>query len=404
MGIAVLFIAAGPHNILSRIFLCNKISIFIGKISYPLYLCHWPLLSFAYILNGKLGISGYQRLTLVAVAFIAASSIYFMIERPVRFKHVLGKYTVATLIFGSLACVVLGLVITYGDNLPFRSRIESMTQITKQFVRPPYSNDICWKYTQLSKKDAGYCLYKDMGAEETVAILGDSHAHAAYTGLVDLSEKMKQEGKPFNVLCIGRSADKLVKGEGENIFMNNAKPLLDFLEQKPEIKKVLLITRGMPWLSSFSTDGKVTYRSGKTTEEGERRFVDEISSVIQRLQAKGKEVAVQQDIPPLPVFIKDGFKRIFRWNGLDHSWNREKLSVKKSALLEWEEPYTRALNAISSRTGAEILYSNDVFCPDETCLFLTEDGLPLYADKDHVSLAGSKLQAEKLFQPWLLKH
>lgn len=402
--IAVLFIAAGPHNILSKIFLCNKISIFIGKISYPLYLCHWPLLSFAYIISGKLGSSRSLRLTLVAIAFIAASSIYFMIERPVRFKHVLGKYTVPTLIFGLLACVTLGLVITYVNDLPFRSRIESITKITKQFVRSPYSNDICWKYTKLNKKDTSYCLYKDMGAEETIAIFGDSHAHAAFAGLADLSEKMEQEGKAFNVLCIGRSADKLVNGTGENIFLNNVKPLLDFLEQKPEIKKVFLITRGMPWLSSFSTDGKVRYKSGKITETGERRFTDEISSVIGRLQAMGKEVAVQQDVPALPVSIRDAFKRTYRWDGLDYSWNREKLSMKKSDLLESEKPYARALNAISSRTGAEILYSNDVFCPDEMCLFLTKDGLPLYADRDHVSLEGSKIQAEKIFLPWILKH
>lgn len=404
VGIALLFIAAGPDNLISKIFLCNPLSVFIGKISYPLYLCHWPLLSFAYIINGQLGESTVSlRGILVAISFLIAATIYYFIERPVRFDHILGKYTVPVLLLGLITSVALGLILVYGKSLPFRSRVESIPHITNQFRRPPFSNEICWKYTGLKKKDADFCLYKDMGADETIAIIGDSHAHAAYYGLVDLSEKMKKEGKAFNILCIARHAHNLVKGNGKNIFMNNARPLLDVLVQKPEIKKVLLITRGMPWIASFSRGDKVSYIYGKTTKEGVGRFVDEMTGFIGTLKAAGKDVAVQQDIPQLPVAIKEAFVRTLGLKGLDYSWDKEKLILKKRALLEWEKPYTQALEAISARTGAEILYSDDAFCPDEFCLFLTPDGMPLYSDNNHVSVEGSKYQADRIFRPWLEK-
>jgi peptidoglycan/LPS O-acetylase OafA/YrhL len=41
---ALLLIAAGPQAWFNRIFLMNRLAIFLGMISYPLYLWHWPIL------------------------------------------------------------------------------------------------------------------------------------------------------------------------------------------------------------------------------------------------------------------------------------------------------------------------------------------------------------------------
>ena len=46
---AVLIITAGPHAWVNRVILGNRILVWIGLISYPLYLWHWPLFSFGKI-------------------------------------------------------------------------------------------------------------------------------------------------------------------------------------------------------------------------------------------------------------------------------------------------------------------------------------------------------------------
>ncbi|MBO7411118.1 MAG: acyltransferase, partial [Ottowia sp.] len=45
-------IAAGQRAWLNRVVLGNRVAVFFGLISFPLYLWHWPLLVFAYIVDG----------------------------------------------------------------------------------------------------------------------------------------------------------------------------------------------------------------------------------------------------------------------------------------------------------------------------------------------------------------
>ena len=46
-------IAAGSRAWLNRFVLSNRFLVWIGLISFPLYLWHWPLLSFARIMQNE---------------------------------------------------------------------------------------------------------------------------------------------------------------------------------------------------------------------------------------------------------------------------------------------------------------------------------------------------------------
>ena len=51
---ATLLIAAGPQALCNRLLLSNRVAVWFGLISYPLYLWHWPLLAFARIVESGL--------------------------------------------------------------------------------------------------------------------------------------------------------------------------------------------------------------------------------------------------------------------------------------------------------------------------------------------------------------
>jgi hypothetical protein len=77
-------LVAGPRAVLNRSFLSWPPIVWIGLISYPLYLWHWPLLSFAKIITGGIP-DGTIRLALVAASVLLAWVTYRLIEWPVRF-------------------------------------------------------------------------------------------------------------------------------------------------------------------------------------------------------------------------------------------------------------------------------------------------------------------------------
>lgn len=66
LGVALL-VVAGPFGFVNRYLLANRLMVGIGLISYPLYLWHWPLLSFARILENQTP-TGLTRLSLVLLS------------------------------------------------------------------------------------------------------------------------------------------------------------------------------------------------------------------------------------------------------------------------------------------------------------------------------------------------
>lgn len=63
------------------------------------------------------------------------------------------------------------------------------------------------------------------------------------------------------------------------------------------------------------------------------------------------------------------------------------------------------LDKLAKISGVTVLRGTlDAFCPGETCLMFTEDGLPLYFDDDHLSQAGSDKVAREIIAPYLARN
>lgn len=84
---AVLIILAGPEAWINRNILSNKVAVWFGLISFPLYLWHWPLLSFLRIVEGE-DVGRGLRVAVIALSVVLAWLTYKLIDGPVRS----GKY------------------------------------------------------------------------------------------------------------------------------------------------------------------------------------------------------------------------------------------------------------------------------------------------------------------------
>ncbi len=183
----VLSIGAGGTAIVNRTLLNNRILVAVGLISYPLYLWHWPLLSFAQIIEGDFP-SRLDRIELVTLAFILATLTYFLIEKPLRFGgH--KQLKIAALVFGMTGVGAMGYWSFINDGLPSRPMIRSMAAVNAEFEGPlwPFAkNEICQRrYPFPEAHDYGWWFCSaSKDAPPTVLLLGNSFANHLYPGIV----------------------------------------------------------------------------------------------------------------------------------------------------------------------------------------------------------------------------
>jgi peptidoglycan/LPS O-acetylase OafA/YrhL len=112
---AALLIAAGPEATVNKFALSNRAMVLIGLISYPLYLWHWPLLSFTEYAFDDLP-RAWQRLLVVFSAIPLAWLTYRYFEHPIRYmKSDSGRARAAVaLLLAMGALVALGVWAAYG--------------------------------------------------------------------------------------------------------------------------------------------------------------------------------------------------------------------------------------------------------------------------------------------------
>ena len=82
---SILIMAAGASAWSNRIFMMNPVAVWFGLISYPLYLWHWPILSFLQIVES--GETPHRNARIIAVVlsvFLAWITVKF-VENPLRF-------------------------------------------------------------------------------------------------------------------------------------------------------------------------------------------------------------------------------------------------------------------------------------------------------------------------------
>jgi hypothetical protein len=180
---AALFIAAGPRAWLNRTLFSWRPVVYVGLISYPLYLWHWPPLSMLRLLEADHGMSGrLLRVGAIVFAFAAAMLTYHLVELPVRRYRNLPRLGVR-LAGGLVVAAVAGVALAASGGLPQRTALEYNpfawgasqrldTRCSEQYGQPEE-----WRKNS-------FCLRNDYSREPSIVILGDSHANMLVPGVL----------------------------------------------------------------------------------------------------------------------------------------------------------------------------------------------------------------------------
>ncbi|WP_374546615.1 acyltransferase family protein [Rhodoblastus sp.] len=196
VGCALVIGAPGAQ--ISNILLGNRIAQFFGRISYPLYLWHWPLLSFAHVNVGEL-LPPWLMALLLGFSVLFAWLTWRFIERPVAKGYSRRPLVVAGILLATTALAGgLGSLTRQQNGFPKRSPPEVLAIVDYVGVAAKVlvANHVCSDSEiarmgsldeQKSKAHAFYersgCLKIDNPERPIVALLGDSHAMHLIPGL-----------------------------------------------------------------------------------------------------------------------------------------------------------------------------------------------------------------------------
>ena len=190
VGGTFLLLVAGQGAWVNRAILSQPIAVFIGLISYPLYLWHWPLLSFADIFVGGIPPTPLRLALLVASVGLAWLT-YYVIERPIRFGP-RRRAAVPGLALALSALCAVGVVVYASGGLidrPINRNgagriVDYYERMRKTALAGPYHYECDFMDTRSEHtRDAIDPSCTAPGREHTVLLWGDSFAQALSLGL-----------------------------------------------------------------------------------------------------------------------------------------------------------------------------------------------------------------------------
>jgi SGNH domain (fused to AT3 domains)/Acyltransferase family len=282
---AASLILAGARTVPNRKLLSHPVLVWVGLISYPLYLWHWPLLSFARIMESGMP-SVSLRVILLIVSVLLAWLTYRFIERPTRFNS-RTKPVVLILCTVMLVLAVTGEIIRKMSGIETR-KMSMLNGDPASLVLGADRNKLQHEcgLAEVQKSLFQYCL--SSGSTPQFALLGDSKAEALLYGLV------RESKLDMHWSMIGSVSPLFISDNISEQQLSKNKIGFQTVQESQSIQVVI-------WVFSvhgiFSLDAETGFIVEKQLPE-ER--VTAYSSAIQRLERAGKRVIFVLDNPTFP--------------------------------------------------------------------------------------------------------
>ena len=380
-----LLIVSGPDSWVSRKVLSIRVLVWFGLISFPLYLWHWPLLTFVRILSDH---SRVLIITSVITSVLFAWLSYRFIERPIRYGKNQTAKTVVLLVMMVLVAVC-GFITYKATGFEFRIDDGQQGRLSKK-----YRNQVEWpetyNHTEACMAKYGgdqYCLIDDISKPPTAALIGDSHANHFYPGL----QRYIQE-KGGNLILLGAGAcppffeiDRVTKPPAPNFnCYNRTASLYQYVLNDANIKMVFIaFHHNLTFGNDFIFEDKLhQLKLGNNYQV----TVDALTRTIQMLEKNGKKVVLIYDMPDLTADVKEcTFER-------PHLSQRKKCNLNQLSMVKDFEVYDKMIAAVQKNTKVQIFdtrpYINGTFPVDS-------QGNLNYRDSTHLSYRGSLYFSDK---------
>jgi peptidoglycan/LPS O-acetylase OafA/YrhL len=377
--------------------LSNSWVTFIGRISYSLYLWHWPIIVLFRWTVGIDSIDDY--ITVLLLTFLLATGSYYFIELPFRYSPIFRTLPETCIVLAGLALVAVSYFAGYTI---FKNKWQWSLSVTKDRALW-YPGSSQWK---TNKSDCplhinnimvqGNILHKispkcnDREIKTRLFAVGDSHTGAYYSMLKRLSMEMGIEvliyttgGCSYISLSYSRSTStaycqQFYKAVSDDIKIRAQPGDILFLSS-------LRLVRLGAQSASLPQDIIRARMSNKDADKRRAFAVQEAIDLLKPFQDKGIKVVFEA---PKPIFRAPAF-RCSDWFNKNNPICLPGLEMRRSDLLEYRKPVMESFEKIAQQApGIHIWDPFPILCPGETCK-TSVDGKPLFFDGDHISGYGN---------------
>ena len=356
-------IGAGPQAWLNRVVLTNRILVWCGLISFPLYLWHWPLLSLLRIVEGT-EIAQWKRAIAVALAIALSWLTYILVERPIR-RSTSGKKLALTLAVSTAVAGLLGCYAFLSDALARRTGgpaiVNSGDIGHTAFFEYIQANNFPCTPSEIRDDAAAWngitrCFQSKNSTVRDIALVGDSHAEHLFPGLANRLP----------------SRNVVFYGKGGLPLLNN--------DSFSEIFRTVVSDRNVTTvLLSAQWSRAMTFGAAEET------FELQLQETVSRLVAAGKRVYIVEDVPAFS-FLPHRCKYSGRLGISNQCSEVDHRS---------HDDYRAAIAAVAiahTQRRVSVVDLDDLFCRDNECSMASE-GMLYYRDDNHLNTSGSALVA-----------
>jgi peptidoglycan/LPS O-acetylase OafA/YrhL len=183
---AALMIGCGPQTLTARRIFSLRAIVWVGLISFPLYLWHWPLLTFARIISSAMP-TAQVRVAAVVLSVVLSWATYRLIEKPLRF-HPRVKTITGALVASMIAIGLVGYVTFEKDGIDSRKVVQMNTDVKTgdEGGSNGWVQDSCGISDNQVTNLFDSCL-EDNRETPRFALIGDSKAQALIGGFIRTS-------------------------------------------------------------------------------------------------------------------------------------------------------------------------------------------------------------------------
>ena len=390
IGVCLIIWFSNKDEIITKI-LSTKLLVGIGLISYSLYLWHYPIFTFARVVEFTQG-SLFNKLILGLIIIILSTFSYYLIEKTFRNQKNNFKFTLYFIFFFIFFLFWTNLMII--KNKGYYNRVPEI--LREADLRPWTSlidsnNENCF-----DKKDA--CIFNNL-SNKKIYIIGDSHAGAlAY----DLKDRLVQKDYQFITLYQGFFVfpDFILRERKNNIIVpfNMSKNVQEFNNKLKKEKDAIIIFAGrFPlYLNNNLFDNKeggiegsewpYIYTSNKINNNIKHSFKE----LVNELSIKNKIILIY----PIPEIGYNVSKKLFIERNNKFKKNIHSIVINTDYFIYKDRSRSsfELLNSLKSNNIYR-LYPHKLFC--NTILknrCVANDQLDIYyLDFHHVSLKGARM-------------